>query len=409
MTSLLAEDSVIEQRAEKEQSPMRAIIIGEQEAVTGDIRQILLEQGEEYDPIDTASLAMAANAVARDDYRLVIVVLPPQADTALTALYELRGATAAALFVVGPTSDAKFVLRVLRQGADEYLDQADLRAELKAGLAAVKSQPAAAQGDGRIVSVMAASGGTGASTLCANLAVLWATWHSQSGLVDLRRGEADLEVLLDLHPAYRLGELCRSARRLDENMFRQSLARHASGVHLVAAPIEAADRADVTPQGVRRVLGLARSLFSFVAVDLESDLDENQLAAVNESDLILLMLRLDIASLRGARRMLDALWKAGVAEDHVRIVAGRYGQARELPLKKVEQALGFPIPFQIPDAPAEVNAAVNKGVPVVLDRPRARVSKSFIKLATAIQEMYAAHEANGRGGLGGLFRRGAAD
>jgi pilus assembly protein CpaE len=210
-----------------------------------------------------------------------------------------------------------------------------------------------------------------------------------------------------LRPEYRLGEICRNVRRLDENMFRQSLVRHASGVHLLAAPIDPESRDDVTPQGVRQVLRLARSHFPYVAVDLERDLDEDQLAAVTDADRLLLMLRLDIASLRSARRMLDALWKAGVAEDRVSVVAGRYGQAKELPLKKVEQALGVSIPYQIPDSPAEVNAAVNKGVPVVLDRPRARVSKSYAKLAKAIEAMDAPPAVNGRGGFAGLFRRAA--
>src|SRR5207244_4417935 len=103
------------------------------------------------------------------------------------------------------------------------------------------------------------------------------------------------------------------------------------------------------------------------------------------------------------RRILDALARAGIADERVHVVAGRYGQAKELPLKKVEHALGVPIPYQIPDAPADVNLAVNKGVPVVLERPRAKVSRSFAKLATAIKEIHAAHHRNGHGKIAAIF------
>jgi pilus assembly protein CpaE len=409
MTSLLAEMTVNGSHTTKERLEMRALIIAEHEPAAAEMRQVLSERGREYEPIDIAPLASAVKAASRAEYALAILVLPAQPQTALSVLTDLRAATTATVFVVGPTSDAKFVLRVLRQGADEYLDQADIATELQTALTKVKAPPAADKGGGYVVGVMAASGGTGASTLCANLAVLWANWQDQAALIDMRRGEADLEVLLDLRPEYRLAELCRNVRRLDQNMFRQSLVRHSSGVHLLAAPINLQDRNDVTPQGVRHVLGLARSTFPYVAVDLERDLDEAQLAAVHETDLILLMLRLDIASLRGARRMLDVLWQAGVPEDRVRVVASRFGQAKELPLNKVEQALGVSIPFRVPDAPADVNAAVNKGVPVVLDRPRSSVSKSFAKIATAIKEMHAPQRTNGRGTLAGLFRRSLSD
>jgi pilus assembly protein CpaE len=405
MTSLLAEMPVNGSHTTKERLEMRALIIAEHEPAAAEMRRVLSERGRAYEPIDIAPLASAVKGASRAEYALAVLILPAQPQSALSVLADLRAATTATIFVVGPTSDAKFVLRVLRQGADEYLDQADIASELQTALTKVKALPVADKGDGFVVGVMAASGGTGASTLCANLGVLWANWQAQSALIDMRRGEADLEVLLDLRPEYRLAELCRNVRRLDQNMFRQSLVRHSSGVHLLAAPINFQDRNDVTPQGVRQVLGLARSAFPYIAVDLERDLDETQLAVVNEADLILMMLRLDIASLRGARRMLDALWKAGVSEERVRIVAGRYGQPKELPLNKVEQALGFSIPFRIPDAPADVNAAVNKGVPVVLDRPRSRVSKSFVKLATAIKDIHAPQRTNGRGTLASLFRR----
>ncbi len=78
--------------------------------------------------------------------------------------------------------------------------------------------------------------------------------------------------------------------------------------------------------------------------------------------------------------MLDYLKELGVAEDRIRGVANRYGQPKELPLRKVEQALGITIAYHIPDDPAGMNLAGNAGVPVVLERPRASVSKSLIEV-----------------------------
>ena len=187
-----------------------------------------------------------------------------------------------------------------------------------------------------------------------------------------------------------MAELCRNGRRLDQNMFQQSLVRHASGAHLLAAPNAMDDVPAVTPQGVRQVLGLARTLFPYVVVNLDRVLRPEQLAAVVQVDVLLLLMRLEIASLRSARRSLDALYKAGFAEEHLIVVASRYGQAKELPLRKVEQALGRAIPHQIPDAPAEINLAGNKGVPVVLECPAREGVQEHREVGRAILRVSAA-------------------
>ena len=121
---------------------------------------------------------------------------------------------------------------------------------------------------------------------------------------------------------------------------------------------------------MRQVLGFARAAFPYVLVDLDRVLRPEQLSAVVQLDLLLLPMRLDIASLHSARRLIETLNRAGFHDDRVIVVASRYGQSKELPVGKVEQALGLAIRHHIPDAPADINLAGNKGVPVVLERPR---------------------------------------
>jgi pilus assembly protein CpaE len=384
---------------------MRALVIGDQEAIASEVRQILLASNRGYDQIDVAPLAGALDASSDADRDLFVLVLPVEAESALPILDTLCKATQSSIFVVGPTHDAKFVLRVLRQGADEYLDQAELKAELASSLDSIKApHHAEAAGKGRVVGVLPAGGGAGGSTLAANLAVVLAKSNGQSALIDMRLGASDQESLLDLKPDHNLADLCRNIRRLDQNMFVQSLVRHASGAHLLAAPNAVEDVAAVTPQGVRQVVALARASFPYVVVNLDRVLRPEQLSAAVQVDVLLLLMRLEIASLRSARRLLDTLKKGGLADERVKIVASHFGQAKELPLRKVEQALGLAIGHQIPNAPADINLAGNKGVPVVVECPRAKVSKSIVKLAAAIRD-FPHHRQNGQGKVDGLFAR----
>jgi pilus assembly protein CpaE len=368
---------------------MRALVIGEHETVATTIAEIITRNGLNYPVVDVGSFDSALAIASRSEYELTIVALPSDMEHGLVVLRGLRSAASRSTIVaIGPTDDAQFVLRVLRQGADEYLGLGELDTELPASLSRLSAKQSGSGHPGRVVGLLAASGGSGSSVLTANLAVLLASGQAPTAVIDLRAAASDLAVLLDLKPEHNLADLCRKISRLDPDMLRQSLARHASGVQLLAAPSAFDDMAHITPAAVRTVLTLARSLFPYVLLDLDRSLGSEQLAAVLQVDLLLLVLRLDIASLRNVRRILDYLRDQGVADNRIRAVANRYGQPKELPLRKVEQALGIPIAYCVSDDPAGMNRAVNAGVPVVLDRPRARVSKSLMRLADDLQTYF---------------------
>src|SRR5260370_1015368 len=105
---------------------------------------------------------------------------------------------------------------------------------------------------GRVVAVLAPSGGSGSSTLAVNVATVFAKQHQSALLVDLKLEAGDLAALLDLKPTHTLAELCQNAAQMDRVMFEHSLARHPSGVQLLAPPRTLADIQCVTPEGVRQ-------------------------------------------------------------------------------------------------------------------------------------------------------------
>jgi pilus assembly protein CpaE len=208
--------------------------------------------------------------------------------------------------------------------------------------------------------------------------------HKSSVLVDLKLEVGDLAALLDLKPTHTLADLCQNVQRMDRVMFEHSLVKHSSGVQLLAAPRMYADVPLVTAEGVRQALVLARSLAPYVVVDLDHSFDDEQIQVLRMADVILLLIRLDFSSLRNARRTLEYLGQLGVDTEHVRLVVNRSGMPKEVPASKAEDALGVKIFHYIPDEPRTVNRANNNGIPVVLEAPTAKVSKSVTRLAFSI-------------------------
>jgi pilus assembly protein CpaE len=362
---------------------MRAIIVSDHEPTNGRVRQVLLGEGLECGPAYVFPLG-TADEVAQAQPDLIVVGLAPDPERALDVLAGLRLPEATRVVVVGPAGDSRSVLRALRAGASDFVDQSELETELGAALGRLRSDLALRVAPGRVVAVLGPNGGSGSSTLAANVATVLAKEHKSALLLDLKLETGDLAALLDLKPTHTLADLCRNAAQMDRVMFERSLVRHASGVHLLAPPLALADIEHVTPEGVRRALAMAVALFPYVVADLDHSFREEQAQVLRQADVILLVLRLDFNSLRNSRRALEYLAKLGVPADRVRVVVNRYGQPKEVPASKAEEALNVKIFHYVPEDPKAVNRANNNGVPVVLESPSAYVSKSVTKLAFSI-------------------------
>ncbi|MBV9126374.1 MAG: hypothetical protein JO112_23750 [Planctomycetes bacterium] len=366
---------------------MRTFVAGNQEALSAQIREVFLREGHECQVSGLEPLEVVTSRLAKAQPELVVVVLSPQPGPALQLLGEIRATIRAQLVAVGRAHDAKLRLSALRAGADHYLDENQFQAELEVILArqqTPRQTPAEPLENGKLISVLAPSGGSGCSTIAVNLAALLAREHKKCALFDLKLGGGDLAALLDVKPTHTLADLCKNSPRMDRVMFELSLNQHDCGVQLLSPPRSFADISHVTTQGVRQALTLARTLFPYVVIDLDDSFHPEQTQTLNQSDLILLLLRLDFTSLRNTRRALEQLDQLTISREKVRLVVNRYGQPEELPASKAEQALGVKVFHYIPDDPKTINRANNNGIPAVLESPSAKFSKSLSQLAVSV-------------------------
>jgi len=317
---------------------------------------------------------------------LALLVLPTDVDNGLDMLRRVRSAVNGHVLVVGHAGDPKVILRALQNGADHFLNQDELETEFEAGMTRLRIKREGQAPAGRLIAILSASGGTGASTLAANIATVLARDEGKAALIDLKPGRGDLASLLDLKPQFTMADLCSNAQRLDRTMFEKMLVKHASGVHLLGSPQMFQDIRRVTPVGVAEGLRLAKAHFPFVIADVEDCFHEEQTVALRQATSVLLVTRLDFTSLRSCRRILEYLNELDIPPGKVRIVVSRFGQPNELPVDEAENALGQKLAQFIPEDAKTVNGANNVGMPVVLHAPKTRVAQSIVGLARSCLE-----------------------
>lgn len=394
---------------------MRAFVASDDSAVSYQLREVLLRLGHDCPSSQVTSLALALpkllslldpvappgtgaghEPAPRNDSSgerarqatepdLVFMVIGPSPDHSLAVLRDLRRRLEhSRLFAVGPTTDTKLVLRALREGAHEYLDQAELAGELSAALERFRSEGAGRR-VGRTIAFLGPGGGTGTSMLAANVATHLAQHAGGCVLLDLHPETGDLAPLLDIKPDYTVADLCRNASRLDPGLMETFLGKHASGVRLLASPLRIADAVHVTAEGVHQALSIAAELAPYVVADVDRCLRDEAIQTLQRSDEILLVLRLDFLTLRNTRRVLDYLEEHRIRRDNLRLVVNRHKQAGELSPAEAQAALGAKIAHYISDDSKSVNRSINEGVPVVQSYPSAKISRQIIELAKSLQ------------------------
>ncbi len=293
----------------------------------------------------------------------------------------------ASVVVVDSDYSADAVIAMVRAGAVELLrwpvDPAEMAAAFETLQRARRRTPPTRPA-GESVAVFAAKGGLGATTVASNVAVLLAERKTGGTLfVELDSRPSDVATFLNLRVSYSVLDAFRNLDRLDESFLRGLVTRHESGLWVLPGPLQF-EAFTPTAEDVRQAVGVVRSHFDHVVLDLRHEPDPPTLAALTAADTVLLLTRLDVATLRASAAALAALRDGGVNPANVRVVAKRASITEEVTRAQAEETLQMPITASVANDQAAVVAAINAGEPVVTRAARSRTSTSLKELVAAL-------------------------
>lgn len=318
---------------------------------------------------------------------VVMVVQPKSQAEELTLLQELTLAVASHIVIIGVATDPRRILASMNAGAGEYIDIETWQTALRESAVRFRSR-ALTRVDttelGKVLGVAAPGGGTGVSTIAANLAVSLAKLSGSLMLMDLRLAAGDLAPLLNLDPPYSIADLCQHLSRLDDDLFSQILTPHPSGVQLLAAPYNYPEVEKITVKGLRRALAIGKRKFPHVLVDLgmlERPLHEE---ALSQCEKLLIVIRLDYPSIRNARSFIGRIEALGFDRAKVKLVVNRYGQRYQVKPDQAREALGLPVEALLPDDVSRVNYSTSIGSPVVVSKPWSKLARRLSGLANSL-------------------------
>ncbi len=286
--------------------------------------------------------------------------------------------------LVASTLDMTVLRAALRIGYKDVVDAPVDRMKMEAMLSLIEEEAdrvvrkeAKAQ-IGRVVTIMSPKGGAGKTVTAANVGLQLAMWSEPNRVVimdaDLQFG--DVSIVLQLDPIYTIVDAARELDDLDEDLMRSLLTEHPSGLRVLAAPLEPSLADEVSTQSVVRSIAMLKRMFDYVVIDTAPFLDEPVLSILERSDDVLLVVDMDLPSVKNAKLALDTLKLIKFPFEKIKLVLNRVNSKARLDIGELERSLELDVQAAI-SSDKLVPRAVNEGEPVVSLYPRSRVAKDL--------------------------------
>ena len=234
----------------------------------------------------------------------------------------------------------------------------------------------------KVITIFAAKGGIGKTTVAVNLAAKLAEQNKKVALLDFDLEFGDVSVFLNLDVKDTLAELLMEKTEFDIDTIRSYMNVHSSGVHVLCAPKSPEQSEGINANHIEKLMNTLRSYYDYVIIDTPASFNDITLTAIEGSAMVIFMTGFDISILRNSKlsiNLLDNLQQ----KEKVRVLINRDMEGN-ITTNDVEKILGKPIWARIPSDYFLAVNALNKGLPFVISSPKSKMSLAFDEIAEKI-------------------------
>jgi pilus assembly protein CpaE len=340
----------------------------------------------------------------RPDIVLMDINMPDM--DGITASQEIvRIAPGSQVIMMSVQSEADYLRRSMLAGAVDFLTKPFTSEELSSSIyrvhkndrrPALSAKPEIGAGapvaaetgayrssqEGKLLLVYSPKGGTGCSTIAANLAIALAQVTSKRvALVDASFQFGDAGVLLNLQGSQSILEATNRIDELDSDLLTVLLATHTSGIKVLAAPPSPVDSDTISPAAYKKVLKRLQKTFDYIMLDSWSYLDDMVLAAIDLAERILVVMTPEIPAVKSTKQFFEIAEALEFPMDRIDLILNKVYPRDGIRAVQIENSMKHKIQAQFDFEPQAIRQAVNQGMAVIAQLPNHPFSQGLLRLA----------------------------
>lgn len=226
--------------------------------------------------------------------------------------------------------------------------------------------------------VFSPKGGAGTTTVAINLAIsLQKAIKEDVLLIDGKHLFGHVALFLNLFTGNSITDLIAHAGKLDQQLIKQVVEQHASGVYVLPSPNSISQAQGIKPENLFTVIQSLQEVFPNIIIDGGNYLDENTVTYMDSSDKILLVLNPDLASMRDARQFLEIASTLSYPKEKMLFILNMVGRKADVKSDEIESILKMKVFGKIPADENMALSCLNEGVPIVMKKARHPISRAY--------------------------------
>ena len=329
---------------------------------------------EAYRAAPTPNVIVIESGVSRDELISQLEALAQYCDAGTKVV------------VIGRVNDIVLYRDLMGRGVSDYLVSPLTVIEFIRAISHLYHHPTA-QPVGRIVAVMGAKGGTGASTVAHNVA--WSISRALDvatviAVLDLGFGTAGLDFNQD--PPQGIAEAVYAPDRLDGNLVDRLLSKCTDKLSILAAPATLDRMYDFSETTFDGVLDILRSTVPCVVLDIPHQWTAWTKRLLVGADEVVIVATPDLANLRNAKNILDAMRSGRPNDTNPKLVLNGIGMLKrpEIAVADFAKAIEFPPLATIPFDAKLFGTASNNGQMIGEVEPGGKTADIMVQIARAV-------------------------
>ena len=236
------------------------------------------------------------------------------------------------------------------------------------------------------ICVFSNKGGAGKTSIAVNVAYEIAQKTGEKVcLLDLSFNSEDIATFLNIEPKFSIDFILNNIETSDEKLLLSLMNKYEDTSLYVFSPQNDINlNLKYTPHSTNKIINSLKHIFSYIVIDTASVIDETSVSIINNSDLILLIGMLNLASIRNMQKCRELFDNMGYKNDKIKLIINRYIENSEISTKDIEKTVGKEIFQKIPNNYLTLIDAINIGKTVKEINPQSNIAKAYDNLAKEI-------------------------
>jgi pilus assembly protein CpaE len=283
-------------------------------------------------------------------------------------------------------SKSEFLMTAMHCGVEDVLQLPLVLSDLQKVIDRIEQRLKPANTNtlqGKVIAFVSPKGGCGVTFLATNISYILAK-NKDINLalldLDLQFGDA-IQSISDHEPSNTLADIVGNVARLDESLLKTSMVKVLPNFSVLASPDSFKRSLDVQANAIDTLLSLSKTLYDYVLMDMGPPLTDTTIKALKHADMIFLVTKETLPSIRNSKRLLEAYQALGISRAKMSLIINQDEKFSKISLGDIERALGIKIYKTIPSDNELVLSSISQGLPIMEVAKHSNVTRALTSIA----------------------------